>query len=145
MGPVELPDIYEVRMGRLAGRAIAQGDLEYAERLRQHIVAESATDAGEEAMLDEVSRGAMLFRQASEASDRGDKAESERLMTELRATCSRATQEMLVASALMTVGAKQGWLPAADHDYLTGYVQESGFGSDVRAVIETIERRPARS
>jgi hypothetical protein len=141
MDGMELPDIYEVRLGRQAAAAASQGDLERAERLRQHIVAESATDAGEEAVLDEVSRAALLLRRAAEASDRGDAAESERLLDEMRASCSQATLEMLRASALLNVGREQGWLNASDHDELTRFMDSEKFSGETRGLLAGIERR----
>ena len=141
MAGMELPDIYEVNQARQAAHAIADGDLERAEQLRCHLVSESAVDAGEEAILDEVSRAAFKFRRAIEASDRGDDAEHERLMAEIRASSGKATIEMLVSSGYLHAGMEAGWLPAAAHDWLTRYVKDNEFGSDIQRLLDGIERR----
>jgi hypothetical protein len=137
----KLPDVYEVRQGHAMAEAFRQGDADRVEQLRRNTVAESATDLGEEAVLDEVSRAALLFRRATDASDRGDHKQADALMTQLKENFSQATLDMILSAAHLHVGMEQGWLPADDHDRLTRWADAIDLGPDVRALINMIERR----
>jgi hypothetical protein len=50
---MQLPDVFEVRQGNQMAATIGVGDLPRAEQVRRHLVAESATDPGEEAVPDD--------------------------------------------------------------------------------------------
>ena len=137
----DLPDTFETRQGRALARAWDAGDTTAYDKLVRYTVAEGSTSVEEELALSETLRATKLFKALLAAEARGDQAEHDRLLNEMRTTCPPRLITQTLAAATMQAGMAQGWLPAAQHAQLTGWITELGMGKEIQAMVASIQPR----
>ncbi|MFC1405670.1 MULTISPECIES: hypothetical protein [Streptacidiphilus] len=139
--PSNAPNEFETQQARAAGDALRTGDTDRSERLARHVVAEGATSPEEELAMSETLRAAGLFQRATMAAEAGDRAEHDRLLDEMAKTCPPRLITQTLAAAMLQAGQRTGWLTAAQHDQLTGWMTQLGMGPEIMAMVAAIERR----
>jgi hypothetical protein len=129
----DLPDTFETRQGRALARAWNAGDTTAYDQLARY--------TEEELALSESLRATKLFKELLAAEARGDQAEHDRLLNEMKTTCPPRLITQTLAAATMQAGMAQGWLPAAQHAQLTGWIAELGMGAEIQAMVASIQPR----
>ncbi|GHI97990.1 hypothetical protein TPA0905_74610 [Streptomyces olivaceus] len=137
-----LPNIFETRQAAALRDALVAGDLEQAEKIENHLLAEAATSPEDRELLADQLRASMLFRAYVDASAAGDAAMASLLQELMTTMCSPKTVQATVMSGLLYAGLQQGALPAADHDRLAQWMSGTDVGEEMRARLASIERVP---
>jgi len=137
----DLPDTFETRHGRALAAAWNTGDTTAYDKLVHYTVAEGSTSVEEELALSESLRATALFKRVLETVATCDQAEHDRLLNEMRTTCPPRLITQTLAAATMQAGMAQGWLPAAQHEQLTGWITELGMGEAIQAMVAAIQPR----
>jgi hypothetical protein len=135
----ELPDTYETRQGAAMREALSAGDTAAAERIRSHLLAESATSPAEREQLADHMHAMMLFKEQTDALERGDREAAEALAARTRAECSERSIKNALAAGYLQAGLREG-LSAERHDQLMAWVGELGMGEEIRALAAGITR-----
>ncbi len=134
----DLPDIYETRQGRAMQEAFDVGDTAAAERIAQEVLAESASTPQERERLAEMMRATILYKELLDASD-DDAAQAAR--DRLMAECSPRAIKHAMAASYLQLGLAEG-LPANMHAELVQWIDDLGFGEQIRALVAGIEVLP---
>ncbi|MEV6527789.1 hypothetical protein AB0M43_38295 [Longispora sp. NPDC051575] len=132
---------FEVGQARQLGEAVRSGDDGRAEQLRQHLVAEGATSDADAAELDAFTQALTLFAQYTQAAGAGQADRAAELQERLLAEHGPERIRQVSAVAMLQAGARQGWLPADQHDQLRDGLDAAGLADDYAVVFGGIERR----
>jgi hypothetical protein len=137
----ELPDIYETRQAKAMLEALQAGDTDRARKIEDHLLAEAADGPEDREALREELRASMLFRAMTDASADGNEPLAQLFQELLTSTCSEKTIKATVAGALLHVGLEQGFLPAANHDFVMQHLAQSDVSDQMKKLASGIERR----
>ncbi|MGA5824098.1 hypothetical protein ACPC54_40410 [Kitasatospora sp. NPDC094028] len=135
--PLQLPDIYETRQGHALRDAYERGDMDEARRIEAHVLAEAATTPEEREVFAETLRGAMLFKELTQAKEAGDEARAEEISQRMVKLCSRRTIVQTISAGYLQAGLREG-LPKATHDELMAMLAELEVGGEIRRLAESI-------
>lgn len=119
--------------------ALERGDVDGAEAIRAHLVAEADTAGPEDKDdLEEISRASLLFRRSVDATAAGRIEEGAALMEQLALSVSAGTVATLMNAARLQFGRAQGWLAEDEYDRLVAYTAD--MGPDVAVMLRGIKR-----
>ncbi len=142
MTTYQLPDIFETRQANAMLEALQAGDTERARKIEDHLLAEAADGPEDREAMREELRASMLFRAMTDASAAGDEPLAKLFQSLLLSTCSEQTVKATLAGAYLHVGLEQGFLPAANYDFLMQHLAGSDVSEHMKQLATGIERRP---